>query len=245
MKYFGHRGASKIFGDNNLESYRQAVESGAIGTEMYIGITKDGVLIMHHKAVDKTTGIPVYDRNYLEGSDLKLLQVLEEFSRDDLEYVLDIKNPSVYSSSCRNVYEMCDSHKCLHWCVFAYFNEFNLRDLLNIETVIRRPIQKVYITSNLNEDMVASVIKRDGLSHIIPYKFQINNEVTRFVNSENVKVYAYTCNTQGLCTHMGALGVDGIIIDLPGFFFISFNDEKNDKKRNHQRCGNPSVILTK
>ena len=43
MKVFGHRGSSRDFGDNNLQSIRNSYEIKASGVEMDVCITLDDI----------------------------------------------------------------------------------------------------------------------------------------------------------------------------------------------------------
>ncbi len=217
MKVFGHRGDSKEFGDNNMESFKAAASLGIHGIEMDVCITKDGHLILDHGNINKETGIPINTRNLLS-TDLELETVLIEFKNDSFEFIIDIKDSRVYSNICRAIYELCLKYDCLDRCVMGSFNEFHLRDLRNIEKVTGSKPKKAYITSNVQEDLFSSKIDTFNLTHLILYKFQVNQEVADLCHSKSVKVYIYTCNTQGLWDYMNKLGCDGVITDVPGSF---------------------------
>lgn len=220
MRIIAHRGDSKVHGDNNLESFSSARNLGVDGIEMDVCITRDGVFVMTHSSVDKTTGVPVYDRSYAKDKDLKLETVFREFSRETFEYVIDIKDSRVYSSICRDIFELCLKHGCLDRCVFGSFNEFHMRDLRNIEKATNIPLKKAYITPSLHEDLFSSTIEKFGITHMIMYKFQANQTVVNNCHSRGVNVWAYTCNTLGLHEYVESLGFDGIITDTPGSFML-------------------------
>lgn len=218
MRVLAHRGDSKLHGDNNMESFKAAASLGVDGIEMDVCITKDDNLILHHNTVCKNTGIPINSRNLLQ-TDLLLEEVFTEFKDDSFEFILDIKDTRVYSNIVREIYELCLKHKCLDRCIFASFNEFLLRDLKNIEKITGSKIRKAYITANIQEDLFSSRIDTFSLTHLILYKFQVNQDVVNTCQSKGgVKVYIYTCNTHGLCDYMEALGCDGVISDTPGSF---------------------------
>lgn len=214
MIIIAHRGDSKKFGDNNMDSFGSARDLGVGCIEMDVCLTKDSVLIMGHAPVDKITGVPVYSRNFSEG-DLKLDEVLSEFSGDKFEYIIDIKDTRVYSSICREIYELVRKHDCMDRCIIGSFNEFHLRDLKNIETVTGSVIRKAYITSNMQEDLLSSRISNLGITHVIGCKFILNQQFIDRCHSRGVVCFMYTCNTHGLKMYAGSLGVDGIITDVP------------------------------
>lgn len=52
----GHRGASALFPENTLASFRAALEAGAGGLELDVRVTRDGhPVVMHDATVDRTT----------------------------------------------------------------------------------------------------------------------------------------------------------------------------------------------
>lgn len=217
MRVIGHRGDSKLHGDNNMESFRSAALLGIHGIEMDVAITKCDHLILNHNNVDKNTGVPINARNLLS-TDLELETVLIEFKNDSFEFIIDIKDSRVYSNICRAIYELCLKQKCLDRCIFSSFCETHHRDLRNIEKVTGSKLKKAYITSNVHEDLFSSKIDTFNITHIVIYKFIVNQEVVDTCRQKDVKVYVYTCNTQGLWDYMNKLGCDGVITDVPGSF---------------------------
>lgn len=217
MKVIAHRGNSRIHGDNNMESFRSARELGVDGIEMDICITNDDHLVLSHGNIDKPTGVPIRKRNLL-ATDLLFKDVLQEFKNDSFEYILDIKDSMVYSSICREIYELCLKYKCLDRCVFSSFNDFNMRDLRNIEKATGSRLKKAYLSSNMKEDLFSSIIDTFNITHLVMYKFVVNQQVVDLCHEKDVNVYIYTCNTRGLWDHMKTLGCDGVITDTPGSF---------------------------
>ena len=217
MEIIAHRGDSKQHGDNTMLSYRQACLLAVDAIEMDVSITKDSIPVMAHNAVDKQTGVPVHCRTYVE-ADLRLADVFEQFSGDDFLYLLDIKDPRTCSDICRCIFELCLQFSCLERCVLGSFNELHLRDLCDIEKATGCAMKKAYITSNIHIDLFASRIGAFGLTHIVVYKYQVNRELVSFCHSKGVKVYVYTCNTDGLERYARSLGCDGIITDTPNQF---------------------------
>lgn len=217
MRVIAHRGDSRKHGDNNMASFKSSVSLGVDGIEMDVCITKDDNLILHHNPVCKQTGVPINTRNLLQ-TDLLLEDVFREFRHTNIEFVLDVKDTRVYSNISRDIYELCIRYKYLDRCIIGSFNENHLRDLRNIEKVTGSKIRKAYITANMKEDLFSSVIDTYGITHIVLYKFQVNQDVVNTCRSKDIKVYIYTCNTCGLHKYMEALGCDGIISDTPGSF---------------------------
>lgn len=219
MEIVAHRGDSKEHGDNTLHSYRQASLLAVDAIEMDVCVTRDKVLVMAHNAVDKTTGVAVHCRDCTP-DDLKLAEVFVEFSPCTFSYLLDIKDPRGSSEICRLIFNLCLEHSCLERCVFGSFNEAHLKNMCVIEKSNGCTLKKAYITSNLHEDMFASKIDAFGLTHIVMYKYQANREVVNFCSSNGVKVYLYTCNTDGLALYARSLGCHGIITDVPAKFIV-------------------------
>lgn len=212
MKIIAHRGCSKLYGDNNMESYRQALRKGCYAIEMDVCITRDSVLIMEHNNVDKYGGGSVHDRD-LAPDDLKLETVFLEFWNHAIRFILDIKDSRVDSNICEKILELCVTYNVLDRCILASFNENHLRDICCIENQTGLLIQKALATSNLHEDLFTRSIERFGLNHIIVCKFQVNPRVVSNCHEMGVFVYVYTCNTEGLYDYAKSIGCDGIITD--------------------------------
>jgi len=156
MKIFGHRGSSRYFGDNNLDSFRNAHEVGSYGVEMDVCITKDCTLIMGHNPIDKISGIPVYERDY-EESDLKFEDVLKEMPKNTI-YIIDIKDNRIFSDICRYIFELCYTYNCVDRCIFGSFNEFHLIELEKMERILEIKIKKAYITGNMMKDLISTKV---------------------------------------------------------------------------------------
>lgn len=216
MKIFGHRGSSKDFGDNNLESFRNSYEIGTDGVEMDVCITRDNVLIMGHNPIEKTSGVPVYERSY-EESDLKFEDVLKEMPKNTT-CIIDIKDNRIDSDICRYIFELCCVYKCIDQCIFASFNEYHLIEFEKIERSLGIKIQKAYITGNMIKNLISTKSDIFNLTHLIMYKFQVNKEIVEECHEKNIEVFIYTCNTFGLFNYMGKINIDGIITDCPGYF---------------------------
>lgn len=217
MKVVAHRGDSKLHGDNNIHSFKEACKLGVDAIEMDVCITKDHFLVMNHSPIEKEKGVPINTRLVLN-TDVLLEDVFREFKDERFEYVLDIKDTRVYSNICRKIYEMCLKYNCLDRCVMGSFNEFHLRDLRNIEKATGSILKKVYITSNMKEDLFSSSIETFSITHLTMYKSQVNQEFVDLCHARDVQVYIYTCNTRGLYNYMEVLGCDGVITDTPGSF---------------------------
>lgn len=216
MKIFGHRGSSRDFGDNNIESFRNSYEIGADGVEMDLCITRDLVVIMGHNPINKISGIPVYER-YYEESDVKFEDVLEKMPKDTT-YILDIKDNRIFSDICSYVFKLCQLYNCIDQCIFSSFNEFHLIEFERIERNLKIKLQKAYITGNMIKDLISTKADMFKLTHLIIYKFQVNDEIIKQCHEKNIKVYVYTCNTFGLFNYMKKIKVDGIITDCPKVF---------------------------
>ncbi len=232
MEIIAHRGHSKLYGDNTLRSFEQAYLIGVDAIEMDVCVTRDGVIVVTHDAVDKSTGVAVHDRDS-RPADLRLADVFERFSFSFSlvrpssagsppfvrpSFLLDIKDARATSDVCDRIFRLCRQFSCLQRCVFGSFNESHLRDLCRIEKENGCALKKAYVTANHHADLFASRIDAFGLTHVVVYKFQISREMVSFCRSRGVKVFAYTCNTPGLERFAGSLGCHGIITDTPDMF---------------------------
>lgn len=216
MQIISHRGASKKCAENTIGAFLWAKKMRSHGVEMDIQITLDNILIVQHDSYDKQTGVPSYEMRYNSDKHTKLEDVFYTTSGKFETYILDIKDTRCNSPI---VYEIL---KCiricgipLESCIFASFNEFHMSDVCIQENLYDIKIQKAYITGNMDMDMLQSKVDKWGITHAVLYKFQINKEFIEKLHSNSVKVYAYTCNTEGTRNYCKNIGCEGIITDSP------------------------------
>ncbi len=79
-RIIGHRGARGLFPENTLEGFRKALGSGVLAFEIDIGITKDGVAVVHHDPA-LNTDIASLGGRYLSGS----LPLIKDIPLDELQ----------------------------------------------------------------------------------------------------------------------------------------------------------------
>ena len=215
MEIIAHRGSSHKYGDNTMEAFKHASELRC-SIEMDVQITMDKVIICSHNPYCKKTGLMTYKRNYDRHEDVALHDVFSEVEVPC--FIFDIKDTRCNSDMVVNLINLVIKYKIIHKCIFASFNEFHLRDICEQEKIRNITFRKAYITGNLNVDMFEYKIQRWSLSYIIIYKFQLNKEFVSFVKKYNIKVYVYTCNSEGTFQYCEYCECDGVISDIPEKF---------------------------
>jgi glycerophosphoryl diester phosphodiesterase len=79
-RIIGHRGARGQFPENTLEGFRLAIEAGILAFEIDIGITKDGVPVLHHDPA-LNTDVASLGGRHLSGS----LPLIKDIPYDELQ----------------------------------------------------------------------------------------------------------------------------------------------------------------
>ncbi|AOM63450.1 putative glycerophosphodiester phosphodiesterase [Heterosigma akashiwo virus 01] len=215
MLLIAHRGCSKVYPENTIEAFKHAIKQGITCIELDVCITKDNVIIIDHNTFSKKNSVHHYDISYNENKDLSLSKVFRSLP-NNITYFIDIKDNRLESNIVKHVVITMLEHDAN--CILSSFSEKHLDDMLIMEQDFNINISKAYITGNYDLDMFSFKMNRYNLSYLILYKFQINKETVDYTHVKNVKVIAYTCNTQGLYDYMENMNIDGIMSDNPEIF---------------------------
>jgi glycerophosphoryl diester phosphodiesterase len=216
-----HRGSSKKYPENSLQSLKQAVKDNIKYIEIDVIVTFDNRIILQHDIIKNNTDYLASDAQY--NNELLLETVFKELPKD-ITYVIDLKDPRPKSNLVNEVLKICNQFKCINRCIFASFNIFHLVDLNNYEIETGHKLNKAFSTGNLEIDFFKDKILTYGLTHLILYKFQITPKVITFIkNNHNIKIFVYTCNTKELFNYCLRCGVDGLFSDNPEKFIRKIN----------------------
>ena len=226
---YGHRGVPELCPENTIESFEKAIELNYSGIELDVMQTKDKILIVHHDTVinfnNKKENI-----NQLEYS--ALLETLPSLST--LENVLDsvghktninieIKNQGAGSSYAVN--QTIRSLKKLNLIDNVIISSFNPWIIKESKKIDDRFIT-AWILGEKNIRFFSlwrpllQYFKMDAIH--INHRC-VNKKIIEKIHSYNMKVIAYTVNSEVALKSLIAKKIDGVFTDSPKILQISKN----------------------
>lgn len=249
---FGHRGASGLAPENTLSSFALALSMGADVLELDVHASSDGVIVVHHDdTVDRTTDGSGLVREHTF-ADLQGLDAGFRFSRDGsdfcyrghglwiptLEEVLDAF-PDVPINM-----EIKQGEPPIVAAVLAVLRELQAEDRVllaaehdSIMTEIRRLAGDIPTSFATGEalDFFDRLKRGDfagyapaGTALQIPARFGeielVTAESVAIAHEHGLEVHVWTINEPDEMDRLLALGVDGIMSDLPGLARVAVDD---------------------
>lgn len=227
-----HRGASKIAPPNTLAAFARAAELGADGIEFDVHLSADGVpVVIHDFTVDATTD------GHGRVADLTLAQLkaLDAGSSFDpafvgeriptLEEVLDavedrlLLNVELKSTSIRDngleraVLAQIERHRASDRVLISSFNPFSLRR-------VRRRAPHIPLGLLYAPDLPLP-LRRAWLAFLAPHEARhpehtmIDAQYMAWARRRGYRVYTWTVDEPDEMRRLIALGVDGIITNVP------------------------------
>ncbi|MBQ6715733.1 MAG: glycerophosphodiester phosphodiesterase [Clostridia bacterium] len=227
-----HRGASGYAPENTLPAFQLAVDMNADGIECDIHYSKDGYFIVcHDETVDRTSnGTGVISEMTLD--EIKALDFGKKFGEKfagttapTLEEMLDVvKNMNVINIEIKEFGRDRDEEAILHkfYDILASYgivdrvivSSFHARLLKHLKD-LHEDIYTCYLYGK--QEKVAEYSKKLGCSAIHPY-FGVGYLTTATVKSahnRDMKVNAWTANTDEEIRRCVKLGCDGVITNYP------------------------------
>lgn len=227
---YGHRGVPALTPENTLCSFQKAFELKVDGIELDVQITKDGILVVHHdphleRLTGKQTLISSLEYEELSSidargkeSDFKIVQRIPTLD-DVLEILpkntainIEIKSQQLFSEGMEKpVVQAILRYELLDRAIVSSFNPLRLRKIKRLNDKIT--------TAQLwdEEDQFSSIwwiyISRPDLFH--GNIDQFNGRMISDLKVLELKIYAYTVNTNEQLEKVKRLNVDGIFTDDP------------------------------
>ena len=234
-----HRGSNKVAPQNTLPAFRQAIAEGTDGFETDVHVTRDGRLVIcHNYTIDATSDGRGAISDYTLG-ELKLFDFGSYFSEDyrgtplpTLDEFLDLvgqtsselvnielKKPRERESG---IEEKCvaaiRAHGMIDRCLISSFDRHILKKIKEIEPRLRTGFLYPtidYKTSRfvVNPFIIAKAIKADYLHPMYPV---VTASLVKTAHALGMGVNVWTVDDEKTVKKLAALGVDGIITDVPG-----------------------------
>lgn len=211
MLQIAHRGYSAEYGDNNMESFCQAVHHRFDMIEMDIQLGKTGEIVIFHDTYLNGKAIIDYELAELNSFGINTLDdFFLDISPNLIKIFLDVKgSPDV-------AYPLIDM-------LSALFQNQQLRNIYisgfdrhSIETIrnTRLPISLGLTTSNNFTIEQLDFLTKD-LDFVCLHWTALDHENIEFLKSKNMTVFSYTCDDDYIYNVMKQYPLDGIVTDYP------------------------------
>jgi glycerophosphoryl diester phosphodiesterase len=217
----GHRGANRLHLENTMPAFEAALAAGLNGVELDVQRTRDGVLVVHHD-------FHLPDGRFIAALEFAELRLPDGYSVPKLEEVLvwakktgaylniEIKLETLATDGREHeVAALVERSGLGQQIIISSFNPFSLARLRYhapaLETALlyyNHPKMPWW----LRDGMTAPLL---GISAIHPHHSLVTPALMARAKQRGWKVNVWTVNEPSDVSRVLALGVDGIIGDLP------------------------------
>lgn len=209
MLQIAHRGYSALYGDNNMESFQQAVNNRFDMIELDVQLCKTGeIIIFHDTHLDGKLIIEYEINELLPYNIITLHDFFLDISPNLIKIFLDIKGSQEIAYP---LIEMLTS----------FFQNQQLRNIYisgydrhSIETIrnTHLPISFGLTTEN-NFTIEQLDFLTKNIDFVCLHWTALNQENIEFLQSKNILVFSYTCKNDYIYKIMKSYPLDGIITD--------------------------------
>ena len=210
----GHRGANKIAPENTLKSFQKSIDLKADYLEFDVHQSKDGeIVVIHDSKTKRTTGykgevkamtlaeLKALDAG--EGEKIPTLDELLQMAKGKIGIQLEIKAPGMAQ-------KIVDMLRSLGLIESTLISSLNHNELIKIQK-IEPKIKLAALLIGLKKKKVLLECIDKGFEYIHPYYRFINEKFINTAHEHDIKVNAWTVNTQPSMKKVIAMGIDGII----------------------------------
>lgn len=208
MIQIAHRGYSDKYGDNNMESFLEAINIGFEMIELDIQECKTGEIVVFHDTYLESRPISDYTMKELNEKNIVELTSVFDMLKTDLtiKLFLDIKGDS------KVIYPLIDmlrshfSRKQLRRIYISSFNRLFIKPLLESNL----PVRIGFTTSNLYEKEDLDYLTRDVYFVCIHWS-ALTHENIEMLHKKGIMVYSYTCENEYILDYMMQYKLNGIV----------------------------------
>ncbi|MGA1570783.1 MAG: glycerophosphodiester phosphodiesterase [Ilumatobacteraceae bacterium] len=213
---FAHRGARRVAPENTEAAFQMAVELGADGIELDVRLTADGSAVIHHDAAledgrnlyelplrDLPDSVPsLHAALDACGSVVVNIELKHSPNEPNYDDNFDVVQRVIDELDVRN-----DDPS--RWLISSFdlatVNEFHC---------LRPEVPTAFLTAGDPTTGLALTIQH-GHSAWHPWWEDLNDELVSMAHDHGIAVHAWTCNEPKQIASLLALGVDGVITDVP------------------------------
>jgi glycerophosphoryl diester phosphodiesterase len=210
MLKIAHRGYSDKYGDNNMNSFKEALNAGFDMIELDIQLCGSGEVVIYHDTY--------IDKQYICDLDYDTLKKRNIILLDDFMLEFHDKNILLYfdlKGDYKVIFELIKSIK--KWfkreqMKKIYISAFNRKfiDPLLEETL---PVKIGFTTDNLFTIDQYDCIFKD-CEFVCFHWTVLDEDVIKHLKSKNIQIFAYTNKDEFILNHILYYKVDGIVSDI-------------------------------
>lgn len=217
-----HRGFTKIFPENTLEAFADAVKNNFEAIELDIQFSKDGFPVVFHDVnLRRLTG-KFAEVNDLTLPQLKELRIDKKYSIPTLSEVLEIiggkliviveiKNPRAVEEVVKQLEKTIKEDS---WSYNQFIiSSFNWKVLEEVSKLNREI--KLGVLTEVQLEKALAFAERIKADCIFPHFSLLNAEICQEIAQKNIKIYPWTVNQIDDIKRMKTLKINGIISDFP------------------------------
>lgn len=220
---YAHRGASQYCPENTLLSFYTGVYMGANGIETDVQMTKDGVAVLFHdnsiaRMMGKPGEIGDYTYEKLRAFPMETMgrvdyittldTFLENFSKMDLTFAIELKGKGVEEETARLVEKHGVADKCI-------FTSFQMEYLENMHRI--NPTYKLGFLAEEGKitDQLLAKMEKMGFYEICPFSGDCTKENVEVWHSLGFHVRAWGISNEQIMKAVYDNGADGMTVNFP------------------------------
>ena len=202
MKYIAHRGFSKIYEENTIPAFREALERKYDGLEIDVQLCKTGELVLFHDICTEHAFIKDLTFEELKRYGVcSLREVYDEIPEIRFTCIIvDIKGNDVRIAEALRVFYESESTENV---IFCSFNRKILRALPNYF------IKGSTFETTFTQDEYDGIM--NGMSGTVIHWTCLDHDFISYCKSRNIRVYTYTHKGDRELEHMLKYDIDGVI----------------------------------
>ncbi len=220
-----HRGASRIAPENTLSAMRKAIEFGADFAECDVFQTKDGELVLFHdEEMDRTTGKGgmIWDYTLAElktmevgswfheefrGEPIPTLREVIRLVKGKIKLNIEVKVSGKDPDIAQKVVEIIQSEGIEQDCMVTSFEKPLILKVKEIAPQV--------ITGFIFDEEHPPDIFEGNWEYVCSKRNIVDEDFVRVAKRKGKKIFVWTVNYPAEMKELIALGVDGIITDVP------------------------------
>lgn len=198
MKVIAHRGHSRLYGDNNIESFRKAIECGEFDIlEMDIQVNKRGTIVINHDLILD------HRKEYLT-----LKEVLDCIEIPDrMKVYLDLKGHVEIVATLERFF--IDNYQFdITQFIVCSFN-------INYLRLFKLPFEFGFITGNCFSTRTLKDLLDDRISYFVVEWSVLSQLTVLWCKDRGIQVYAYTPDTDDQVNYALRFDLDGVVLNSP------------------------------
>lgn len=203
IKKIAHRGYSDLFGDNNLKSFRKAIENNFDMLEIDLQLNKNNNIVIYHDSyIDHKLIKELNDDEIKKYNILRLEDFFKEINIDKIEVILDLKDHGNIASKLIKFFDKNKISK--HNIIVSTFN-------INYLKILKESDFRLgYTTCNnhINYEFIKNI------QYILIDFNIVSEDFISELKKNNKIVYCFTCKNKYELDILKNYKLDGIISNI-------------------------------